>query len=96
MSRLLQFQPGGVNFNHHPDRGVIEGYSSTCSHCQHITDFPSKRVMMDYVDICRGCMKLICLNCYGKPCLPYEKQVDQQELEQKIRSRIHMQGWRCY
>jgi hypothetical protein len=96
MPRLLQFQPGGINTVSHPDFGVVETYSSTCSHCQKITDFPSRRQMMDYVDICRVCMKLICLDCYGKPCRPYEQEVERQEHARRLRDRIHMQGWKCY
>ena len=92
----LMIKPGGINFYTDPYGTVIESYSSTCSHCQHITDFNSKKVMMDHVDLCRGCMKLICLECVGKPCLPYEKQAEIQEKEYKLRSRIHLQGWRCY
>jgi hypothetical protein len=96
MPKLLQMNPGGINFYSHPDFGMVEAYSSTCSHCQHITDFPSKKQMMDHVDFCRSCMKLICLACYGRPCMPYEKEAERQEFEYKLRSRVHMQGWRCY
>lgn len=52
--------------------------------------------MFDHVDICRGCMHLICLKCVGKGCRPYEKEAERQEHEFKLRSRIHMQGWSCY
>jgi hypothetical protein len=91
-----KIKPGGVNFQWDPVLGVVESYSSTCSHCQKITDFPSKREMMNYVELCRGCMKLICLNCVGKPCIPYEKQCEIEENTAKLRERIHMQGWKCY
>jgi hypothetical protein len=98
MPKMQNFKPGGLNQYTGPENEfrLIEQHSSTCSHCQHITDFPSMREMMSYVDICRGCMKLICQGCVGKPCVPYEKMAELAETEHKIKSRIHMQGWGCY
>jgi hypothetical protein len=94
---LLKFRPGGINVFFDGETGTeIEDHSSTCSHCQALTAFPSRRVMMDHVDICRGCMKLICLKCVGKPCVPYERRAEMAETEHYINSRIHMQAWRCY
>lgn len=69
-----------------------EVHASTCAHCAHITEYPSNKRMLDYVDICRGCMKLICLGCVGKPCDPVEAKVERAELEEKLRR----QGFRCY
>lgn len=89
-------KPGGINIVFDPVFGEIETHSSTCKHCQRITDFPSRRKMMEYVDICRGCMALICLECVGKPCMPYEKEAERQEHEYLVRTRIHVQGWKCY
>jgi len=37
--------------------------------------------MMDYIDICRKCMRLVCLGCAGKPCTPFEKIVDKIEAD---------------
>ena len=90
-----RFQPGGVG-EYFDEFGSRELLASTCSHCQHITEFPSRRKMMDYVDICRGCMRLICLDCVGKPCRPYEKLAEQQESEHQLRMRLIRDGWRCY
>ena len=96
MPRLLRFEPGGLGEYFDPIGQVVEKYSSTCSHCQRITEFESKRKMMDYVEICRGCMKLICLDCSGKPCLPYEKRADIMDNEWALRQRLVKDGWRCY
>ena len=98
MPAQLRFKPGGINqlFDPSLPGGELETHASTCSHCQHITEFPSLKRMMDYVEICRGCMKLICLECHGKPCRPFEKEAERQELEYKLRSRVHLQGWGCY
>lgn len=95
MPRLM-IKPGGFNTYWDPVLGEVESHSSTCKHCQRITDFPSRKVMMEHVDICRGCMELICLPCVGKPCRPYEKEAERQETDWKLRSRIHLQGWACY
>ena len=88
----LKIKPGGINIVFDPVFGEVESHSSTCSHCQKITDFPSRRKMMQYVEVCRGCMKLICLDCAGKPCRPYEEEAERQELEHKIRARLE-RGW---
>jgi hypothetical protein len=76
-----------------------EVYESTCAHAwcgQHITSFPSLKEMMNHVDICRGCMRLICLTCVGKPCLPAEKEVERMEMEYRLRGKIELSGWGCY
>jgi hypothetical protein len=93
--KLLKSEPGGVN-EVFDELGTVTEYASTCSHCQHITQFPSKRKMMEHVDFCRGCMKLICLKCYGLPCRPYEKEADRQEAEFELRRAIERATWGCY
>jgi len=65
-------RPGGVTEYWGPD-GQSVVYASTCGHCQHISEFPSMRVIHGYVDVCRGCMRLVCLDCAGKDCIPAEK-----------------------
>ena len=85
MPSLLHFKPGAIGeYFDGPvgDRGraVIKAvHVSTCSHCQTPTEFESMRKMMDHVEICRGCMKLICLKCAGKPCIEYVKKADIDE-----------------
>lgn len=74
----LQFRPGGVVFRC-DGYTTVEMHASTCSHCQHVTEFPSRREMMNHVEMCRGCMKLICLECLGKPCVTWLKQCDIEE-----------------
>ncbi len=79
----LRIKPGGVSYSFHP-YCVEEFHSSTCSHCQRITDFPSLRKMHEHVDVCRGCMKLICLQCVGKPCKTW---LEQCEIEEELARR---------
>lgn len=52
--------------------------------------------MLDHVDICRGCMKLICLACVGQPCRPWEKEAERQEREALLNQRLQVNMWRCY
>ena len=76
------YKPGGFEQEFGPE-GMVEGHTSTCSHCQHITSFPSLREMMSHVDICRSCMKLICLHCVGGICMPYEKFCEKIERQSR-------------
>lgn len=96
MPKLLRFQPGGVNELFMPGATVMETHTSTCSHCQKISEFSSRRTMMDHVEICRGCMRLICLQCAGQPCRPYEKEVERLENEEYLQQQIQRQQWGCY
>ncbi len=78
MPSLRRFKPGGVIFR--CDGWVeVEMHSSTCSHCQKGTEFPSLKKMTDYIDFCRTCMEEICLECVGKPCVTWLKKCDIDE-----------------
>ncbi len=95
----LRFKGGGVGqyFEGEGWTGKLtEVHVSTCSHCQHQTEYPSQKRMLEFVDICRGCMRLICLECCGKPCRPFEQEAERQELEARIQRKVHMGMWRCY
>lgn len=96
MPKLLHFKPGGVGIYSDPLLGETEVHTSTCSHCQSVTQFPSRKRMMEHVEICRGCMRLICLGCYGKPCRPFEKEAERQEEAARIQQKIQTDAWRCY
>jgi hypothetical protein len=89
----LRLVPGGINEYVDLRTGkTIQTHSSTCFHCQTLSEFESLRRMFDSVDICRSCMKLICLGCVGKPCMPFEKRAELMELEH----RLQRQAWGCY
>jgi hypothetical protein len=102
MPAQLRFKPGGVGqyFDGQitdPGRELIrEVHASTCSHCTAVTEYASQRDMMDHVEICRGCMRLICLRCAGKPCDPAEAKAERMEAADRIRRQIHVASWRCY
>lgn len=95
----LRFKGGGVGqYFEGPNwtGALTEVHSSKCSHCQHMTEYPSRKRMMEFVDICRGCMSLICLGCVGKPCRPFEQEAERREQVARLRERIHKQAWGCY
>lgn len=99
---MAGLKPGGVGEYFEGEVGdpgrklILSVYTSTCAHCGHHTEFPSMRTMMDYVDVCFGCMKLICLGCVGKPCNPMEKEAERQEMEERLKQKLEQQNWRCY
>ena len=95
----MRTAPGGVGqyFDGQNRAGrLVEVYASTCAHCGYITEFPSLRTMHEHIDICRGCMRPICLRCAGKPCRPQEKEAERLEREHRIHGRIVRAGWNCY
>lgn len=71
-------RPGGVGI-YTLDGHAVEVMTSTCAHCQKLTDIPNKRKLTDVVDICRQCFALVCLDCADKPCIPWQKQIEDQE-----------------
>ena len=95
MPSLTRIKPGGVSEYWEPV-GVTTLHCSTCSHCQKHTEFPSMRKMHEYVAVCRGCMRLICLECAGKPCRPWEQECERMEREARIAAKVEASRWRCY
>lgn len=67
---------------------VSEVMESKCAHCQGISTVPNRRRMTDYVDVCRMCNALICLQCAGKPCSPALKRIEQAEEQFYRRSQM--------
>lgn len=62
-----------------PDAGVRETDTHTCNHCQRLVHTPVNKKIEEVGDFCRGCMKVICLNCVGKGCAPFLKKLEQME-----------------
>ena len=76
---------GGVSQYFNSDGSVIECGTRKCSHCSKQVEIPNLRRMTDYMDFCRCCMRTICLECYGKPCTPELKRIE--EAERRFHSR---------
>lgn len=100
MPAQLRFKAGGIGQYFEGAIGdrvlVREVHASTCSHCQAQTEYPSQKRMMEFVDICRGCMRLICLGCVGQPCRPFEAEAERQEAVARLERRLQIGAWRCY
>lgn len=98
----LRFKGGGIGQYFDGQIGdagrvlIREVHVSRCSHCDTFTEYPSQKQMMEFVDICRGCMKLICLGCLGKPCMPAEKRADHEEKMARISGQLERRAWGCY
>lgn len=82
-----RIKPGGVGILFDCD-GAVEIETSTCAHCQKITDIPNRRRMQDVVDVCRNCMRLICDGCAGKPCTPIMKKIEAMEAAAYRRAQL--------
>lgn len=72
-------RPGSVVEVRDAEGNLTEFEASTCAHCQKVTFIESRRKMTDVVDYCRACDRLICAGCAGKPCRPWEKEMERQE-----------------
>jgi hypothetical protein len=108
MPRLLRTTPNGIGQYFDGQMEIVNGRptitgklvrevcASTCTHCGAITQFASMRKFHEHCDICRGCMRPICLRCVGRPCRPQEKEAERQEREQRIHGRIVRDAWGCY
>jgi hypothetical protein len=62
-----------------PDIGVRETDTHTCNHCNCIIHAPVNKKIEEVGDFCRQCMKVICLRCAGKPCIPFLKKLERWE-----------------
>lgn len=62
-----------------PDVGVRETDTHTCAHCNAIVHTPVNKKIEEVGDFCRSCMKVICLRCAGKGCIPFLKKLERWE-----------------
>ena len=58
-----------------PDGGVKEYDTFTCSHCQRIVIVKAKCDPAEMGGLCKICDKLICKECVGKGCSPWEEKM---------------------
>ena len=65
---------------------MFEASTFTCIHCNTVIHVPPK-ADVNFVGMCRSCMKPICQKCSGKPCTPWEEQMQRAEArDQALRS----------
>jgi hypothetical protein len=70
-------RPGGYGVITQANGSIIEHDTFTCSHCQRVTQVPPKANPDDFGDFCRTCMRMICVQCAGKECVPFTKKLEE-------------------
>lgn len=90
-SQPIGSRPGGLTIVSTPDGGEIVTSTMTCQHCSKVVDVkpfcsPSD---VEFGGQCKGCMGLVCLECYGKAeCRPIEKWCEEQERKGRFRREL--------
>lgn len=59
--------------------GVAKFDTATCYHCNSIFHVSARMHPSDIGGLCKQCMQPICPRCLDKPCIPWEKQMEQLE-----------------
>lgn len=67
-----------------PDSGIKETDTITCCHCNRVVHIPPGKVET-VSDFCRSCMKMICITCAGKGCVPFLRKLEQEEARHHAR-----------
>ncbi len=62
-----------------PSGSVKERATFTCAHCQAIRHVKPFCDPADLGGLCKICMNVICENCVGKGCDPFEEKLCRQE-----------------
>lgn len=71
--------PGGYLIGHCEDGRIAECDTFTCAHCQRVTFVKPKQKPEDVGGLCKICMGLICPQCTGQGCVPFERTLEAQE-----------------
>jgi hypothetical protein len=71
---------GGYGLSIYCDTGEVkEADSFTCRHCNRVKFVKPRERPEDLGGLCKVCMGLICADCVGQSCTPFEKKLEQQE-----------------
>lgn len=57
---------------------LFESSTFTCVHCNSVVHVPP-RADVNFVGMCRSCMKPVCQKCSGQPCRPWEEAMQRSE-----------------
>ena len=71
-------RPGGYATLTSPE-GMKEADTFTCGHCNCIRHVKPMQDAADLGGLCKCCMQLICEKCVGHECVPFMKQIEQEE-----------------
>lgn len=80
----------GYTFTTDGNGNTQEGESFTCFHCQKIVIIPPKSRPEDMGGLCYLCYRLVCPNCVGKDCDPFEEK--RKRLEASYLARKSYEG----
>lgn len=76
-----------------PAKGTQESDSMTCTHCNKVWIVRSSNptIKADPGGWCRNCMAMICPNCAGKECMPFQKALELYESRQRLFREIGLE-----
>lgn len=63
---------------------AVEYDTCTCVHCNHVWVVHGSDGKENLGGWCRQCQAMICNDCSGKPCLPFEKKLYLYESKQRL------------
>lgn len=61
------------------DGKVTEWDTFTCNHCQKVVPYQTRGEAEQFGGHCLVCDKMICAQCVGKGCKPFEEKIRAQE-----------------
>lgn len=59
--------------------GTAKYDTCTCAHCNAVFHISAGMRPEDLGGMCSQCWKIICPRCLDKPCIPWEKQLEEME-----------------
>lgn len=69
-------------------QAVQEWDTFTCAHCQRVQQVKPLAKSHESPGRCFACDKLICQQCLGKGCTPFEKKLEEYERRMQFRSAL--------
>lgn len=81
-------KPGGYALWMDPE-GNKEQDTFTCNHCNTVVYVKAAASPTEAGGWCNLCMRLLCMNCAGKECVPFEKKMEMWEKQDLQRRRLY-------
>lgn len=72
-------RPGGYAIETNGDGSLVESDTFTCGHCNKIQRVKPMSRPEDIGGLCKQCMTLICTECLGGQCDPFEEKLRRHE-----------------
>lgn len=77
-------RPGGYLVGVTRDGRQGEADTFTCRHCQRVTVVRGGERAEDIGGLCKVCMGLVCRQCAGRACVPFEKSLERAEARGRL------------